>query len=300
MPAPRLDRRDVGVALALAAATLWGVSGAVAADAFAAVPPARVAQFRALVAAALLIPLAWRRGRLDPEGRLWLLAAIGLNLAVVNVTFYWAIDRLGVGPGATVQFLGPVLVLAWISMVQRRPVGAWAWAAAVVAVAGVGLVTRAWDTQALDLAGVAAGLAAAVTFASYLLIGERLGRDLAALTIMAHGFAFASLFWLVLQPLWGFPTGLEGPVWAKLAWVGIAGTAVPFLAEAGALRRASSGTVGVVATAEPVIGAAAAWVLLGQSLAPVQVVGGLLVVAAVASIQRRGLSDVEVPLDVGR
>jgi drug/metabolite transporter (DMT)-like permease len=56
--------------------------------------------------------------------------------------------------------------------------------------------------------------------------------------------------------------------------------------------------VGVVATAEPVIGAGAAWVMLDQRLDAAQIVGGLMVVIAVASIQQWGVP--EVPYDAVR
>ena len=229
----------------------------------------------------------------------WLIA-LGINLAAVNVTFYWALDRLGVGPGATIQFLGPILVLAWMVTVQGRQVTSAAWWAAVLAVIGVGLVSEAWDVANADWLGVAAGLAAAVAFAGYLLIGEHIGRQLPAVTVMAWGFAFASVFWAIAQPWWGFPTSLAGAVWGKLIWVGIAGTAIPFLIEIAALQRAASGIIGVVATAEPVIGAAAAWIMLNQQLSALQVVGGLMVVVAVASIQRWGLPQHEVPYEAAR
>jgi drug/metabolite transporter (DMT)-like permease len=290
----------IGVALALTAAFLWGVSGAVAADAFADVSPARVAQARAMLAAAILVPYAWWRGVLSVQGMARWFVPLGINLAVVNVTFYWAIDRLGVGPGATIQFLGPILVLGWMALVQRRPVGPIAWGAAVLAVVGVGLVSRAWDLGSLDWIGIAAGLASAVTFASYLLLGEHLGRSLPAATVMAWAFVVTSVFWMLVQPLWDFPVDQSAGVWAKLIWVGIAGTAVPFLVEFAALRRAASGIVGVVATAEPVIGAGAAWVLLDQRLGSIQILGGLMVVAAVASIQRWGLPEHEVPYEAAR
>jgi drug/metabolite transporter (DMT)-like permease len=105
---------------------------------------------------------------------------------------------------------------------------------------------------------------------------------------------------MVAQPLWDFPWDQPGGVWAKLVWVGVAGTAIPFLVEFAALRRAAAGIVGVVATAEPVIGAAAAWVLLDQQLGSVQILGGLMVVVAVASIQRWGLPEHEVPYEAAR
>ena len=120
------------------------------------------------------------------------------------------------------------------------------------------------------------------------------------MTVMAWGFLIASVFWAVFQPWWGFPTGLTSAVWAKLIWVGIAGTAIPFLLEIAAVRRAPSGIVGVVATAEPVIGTVAAWFILDQHLGALQIAGGLMVVIAVASIQRWGLPRREVPYEAAR
>ncbi|MGD2051848.1 MAG: EamA family transporter [Acidimicrobiia bacterium] len=290
----------IGIALALLAALLWGVSGAIAADAFSAVPPTRVAEARALLAALVIVPVAWWRGKLAPQGKLAWFALLGVNLAAVNITFYWALDRLGVGPGATIQFLGPIMVLGWMAAVQHRTVGKIAWIAAILAITGVGLVTRAWELGGSDWVGVAAGLVSAVTFASYLLLGEHLGRHLPAVTVMAWGFVFAAAFWAVVQPYWGFPTSLSGRLWWEVIWVGIGGTAIPFLIEFAALRRAASGIVGVVATAEPVIGAAAAWMLLDQRLGAIQIIGGLMVVVAVASIQRWGLPAREAPFEAAR
>ena len=298
MTAARSTR--TGVLLALSAAFLWGVSGAVAADAFSEVSPARVAETRALITTAVLVPVAWRRGVLNPKGGVGWFFVLGVNLALVNVTFYWALDLLGVGPGATIQFLGPILVLLWMVLAEGRSVRASGWAAAVVALGGVFLVTEAWLLEGSDWLGVVAGLASAVTFASYLILGERLSHRFSIITVLTWGFVFASLIWLVVQPLWSFPTDLSGKVWAQLLWVGLIGTTVPFFASFAALQRVASGVVGVIATTEPVFAAAAAWVLLSQQLAPVQIIGGLLVLAAVASIQRWGIPNVEAPLEAAR
>lgn len=289
-----------GVLLALAAAFMWGVSGAVAADAFGEVSPARVAEARALITTAVLVPVAWWRGLLHPKGGLGWFFVLGANLALVNVTFYWALDLLGVGPGATIQFLGPILVLVWMVVAEGRHVRPSAWAAAVVALFGVFLVTGAWQLEGSDWIGVGAGLASAVTFASYLVLGERLSHRFSIITLMTWGFVFASLIWVVVQPLWTFPTDLSGKVWAQLLWVGLIGTTLPFFASFAALQRVASGIVGVIATTEPVFAAAAAWVLLSQQLSAIQIVGGLLVLAAVASIQRWGIPEVEAPFEAVR
>ena len=291
---------QTGVLLALAAAFMWGVSGAVAADAFSELSPARVAEARALITTAVLVPIAWWRGLLDPKGGLWRFFLLGVNLALVTVTFYWALDLLGVGPGATIQFLAPIIVLVWMVVVESRAVRAAAWVAALVAFTGVFLVTEAWELEGADWLGVVAGLAAAVTFASYLILGERLTRSYPIVTVMTWGFIFASLLWAVVQPLWTFPTDLSAKIWIELLWVGLIGTAVPFFASFGALQRVASGIVGVIATTEPVFAAAAAWVLLDQQLSAIQVIGGLLVLVAVAAIQRWGMAEVETPLEAAR
>lgn len=286
-----VSRSTTGGLLALSAAALFGVSGAVAGGVFDAVDPARVAQVRSLVAAVLLVGWAAYRGVLHPRGGLWRFAVLGLNLALVNVTFYWAIERLGVGPGATVQFLGPIFVLVWIATVRRQSVGATVWVAALSAVLGVSLVTQAWRLGTSNGVGIMFGLAAAVLFASYLIYGEYLARDFRPATLGAWGFIFASLFWAVVLPWWSFPVSTTSfPLW-ELLFIGVLGTAMPFILEFAALSMTSSGIVGVVATAEPPIGAVSAAILLDQSLAATQWLGIAVVVVAVAIVQWRGLAE---------
>lgn len=286
-----IDRTTQGALLALLAATLWGITGAVAGGVFAVVSPARVTQSRALIALVVLVPYAANRGVLRLEGGFWKFALLGVNLAIVNVTFYWALDALGVGPGATIQFLAPILVLGWMTVVHKTRVRALVWVAAMFAILGVGLVTQAWRLESSDVFGVVAGLMSAVTFATYLIYGEFLGRTYKPAQIAAWGFVFAAVFWFVVLPIWNFPTDIGATAWRDLLIIGVLGTAVPFILGFGALRLATSGVVGVVATAEPAVAAIAAAMLLGQALAPIQWLGVVVVVVAIATVQRAGLSD---------
>lgn len=292
------DRMARGVLLALASAVLWGVSGAVAAGVFDVVSPAYVAQARSLIALVVLIPFAAWRGVLKPTAPLWKYALLGVNLAVVNVTFYWALDILGVGPGATIQFLGPIFVLIWIATVRGASVRTVIWLAAIAAVIGVAMVTKAWTFEPSDVLGIAAGLAAAVTFATYLLFGEHLADSYDAIQIATWGFVFSAVIWLVVLPPWTFPTDIGGGAWRDLIIIGLVGTAIPFIMELSALSMVSSGIVGVVATVEPAVGAVSASILLSQSLDPVQWVGVVVVVVAVASVQRWGLPDAHPPVPI--
>jgi drug/metabolite transporter (DMT)-like permease len=292
------DRTAQGVLLALVSAVMWGVSGALAAGVFDVVSPAYVAEARSLVALVVLVPYAaWRRV-LKPTAPLWKYALLGVNLTIVNVTFYWALDLLGVGPGATIQFLGPIFVLIWIAVVRGSSVRALVWVAAVAAVIGVAMVTQAWTFETSDALGIAAGLAAALTFATYLLFGEHLADSYDPVQIATWGFVFSAIIWLVLLPPWTFPSGIGASAWRDLIIIGLMGTAIPFIMELTALSMVSSGIVGVVATVEPAVGAVSASILLSQSLDPVQWLGVAVVVAAVASVQHWGLPEAHPPTPI--
>jgi drug/metabolite transporter (DMT)-like permease len=292
------NRPARGALYALLSALMFGFAGAVAGGVFDVVPPVRVAQARSLMVVVLLVPFALIRGSFRPQPGLWRIALMGLNLALVTVTFYWAIDLLGVGPGATVQFLGPIMVLAWFAIVRRERVQPLVWFAAIGAVFGVGMVTRAWTLDGGDVVGIAAGLAAAVAFASYLIYGEHLAEAYRPLYITTWGFIFSSLIWLVVLPIWTFPTDIGGAAWRDLVVIAVVGTALPFVLEFRALALVSSSIVGVMATAEPAIGAAFASVMLDQRLEPIQWVGVAFVVASVAAVQRWGLRAASPPVPI--
>ncbi len=279
-----------GLVLTMIAATLAGIGGVVAADVFATVDPTVVAQYRSVIAAIVLVPIAYWRRMTMTAGRLPQLALFGAVIAALTITFYWSIDRLGVGPGTTLQFTAPVAVLMWIRFVQRRPVPLKTWLAASIAVSGTAVMLRAWDIDALDPVGLAAGVGSMLLYATYLLFGEHLGRRLPDLTIISYGFAVSALIWVVVIP----PAIIEVPttVWIQIGWVGLMATAVPFLLMVMALSRVDSGSVGVVATFEPVVAAAVAWVFLGQSLTPIQVIGGAMVIGSLVVVQRTVASQI--------
>lgn len=269
--------------LALSSAVLFGVSATIAADAFDSFTPIQIAQFRSTVAAMLLGALAYRRRQTSTGGRLPALALLGGFLAAVTISFYWAIERLGVGPALTIQFLAPTLVLVWMRFIQHRRVPRSAWAAAGVAVGGTALITRAWAFDVLDLVGVVAALGSAVSFAGYLVTGEYVGRRVPGLAVGAYGFAFSALALLIVAPV----TLPEGDLieWSQLWWIAIGGTVVPFTMSFTALRVSDPGRVGVLQSLEPAVGAGSAWIVLGQALSAVQVTGAIAVVAAIGMIQ---------------
>ena len=301
----------------VAAAACWAMAAVLAKHVFdRGVPPIRLAEARVAVAVAVLAPLlVWRRPRLlrPPPGTLPLLAGFGACVAAVNLSYYLAIDHLPVGVAVSLQYTGPAMVLAVSALagrgartpptdppghppgIPRTPPGRVAWVAAAITLAGAVLVSRALEgLGGLDVPGVAAGLASAVTFAAYLLTAELAGsRGAHPATTLLWGFLSSVAIWSLVAPWWSWPVeALRDPgVALAVAGVGLVGTLLPFALAVGAVRVISAASAGIAATSEPVFAAAFAWVLLDQRLAPPQLAGGALVVAGVVLAQLAAASS---------
>jgi drug/metabolite transporter (DMT)-like permease len=296
----------LGYVMVLSAATLFAVNGVVAKVILASgISSLRLTEVRitgaaiGLVAAvAILRPSVLR---VTPR-QLPFLAAFGIGgLALIQWLYFLAIHRLELGIALLIQYLAPLLVALWARFVMRRPVRRRLWLALALSLSGLALVVQIWrgSGNGLDGLGVAASLAAAVAFAGYILMAERGVERRDAVSLTAYGFVFGALFFAVIQPWWTFPTGhvservsLLGnlgashlPVWALMLWMIVLGAIVPFALFVGALHHIAATRASIVAMFEPVVASAVAWAWLGESLDPVQVVGGAIVLGGILLAQ---------------
>ena len=119
------------------------------------------------------------------------------------------------------------------------------------------------------------------------------------ISLLAFGFFFACLLWTVVQPWWSLPwhvldadvslqgnlAGAHVPEWALVAWIVLLGTVVPFILVVGALQHLPATRVAISGMLEPVVATVVAYGWLDETLAPAQLVGGALVLAAIALAQ---------------
>ena len=212
------------------------------------------------------------------------LAFLGIcGLALVHATYYAAIDRLEIGVALVIQYMAPLLLLLWLRFFHGRRVAPSLWGAVALSIAGCALVVRAYDPGSLDGTGVLYAAGAAVTFSIYMVASERAGRRYESVTTLLWAFAFASLFWAIVQPWWDFPFG-EVDILLGLGVI-VIGTLLPFICVVAALRHLPAPRAAVAATLEPVLAAVFAWWLHDEHLALVQLAGGALVLGAVLWVQ---------------
>ena len=311
-PPSKIDSgAGLGLLAVIGAAACWGVAAAVAKDLFeAGVDPIELAQARSYIAAVgfSLLPGAWSRVGSASRRSKWgigidrgsaaALIGLGLSIPAVNAVYYLAIERLAVAVALVLQYSAPVLVVAWTAVRTRQLPRPLLLATLVAAVGGVVFAAElpAGDLGSLDGIGLALGFAAAVFFAAYTLLNESAGARLGPIPAMARAFAVAATFWLVYQVPRGFPDDLVHPDNVlRVLFIGVVGTLVPFLLYIWGVSKVKSEKAAIGATIEPPLAGVIAWVWLGERLSPMQVAGGVLILAAVAALQLERTRPVLAP-----
>jgi inner membrane transporter RhtA len=228
---------------------------------------------RNLLAAPVLLVL-WRP-RLGGRKRsdLWLVAAFGVALGVMNFAIYAALDRIPLGVAVTVEFLGPLGVAVFTG---RGPL-ALLWAG----MAALGVVALAGPFgQSADLLGIAFAGIAALGWAGYILLGARVGRVFPGASGLAAAVVVAALIQLPAGIAVGGSELVAPGVLAAAAAVAMLSTVIPYAAEIEALRHIPPAPFGVLMSLEPAVAALVGLIALHQGLDAGEVVGIALVVAA--------------------
>jgi inner membrane transporter RhtA len=151
---------------------------------------------------------------------------------------------------------------------------------------GVLLLTEPWHGGA-DTVGIAFALAAAVCWAAYILLTQRVGDEVSGIRGLAVSMPVAG----IVATLVAGPSVLGDLTW-RLVLVGL-GLAVllpviPFCLELWALRRLTTAAFGTLMSLEPAIALVIGLVALHQVPGPVPVAGIAFVVAAGIGAERAG------------
>jgi len=213
---------------------------------------------------------------------------LGLLFAGLIGVNYLAIARLPVAVAILLLFTSPIMLELWIALTTRRMPSRSVFLALLLLIVGVVLVSKVLESNLSQFNGfgILVGLSSAVFFTAYNLQSERVGRSDEPLGVMLKTFAIASLFWLAYQVTQGVPVTLLKPenVW-KVIYLGIAGNLLPYSLFFWGIQRIQAERAVVIATLEPVIASALAWLWLGQKLTFLQLIGGILIILAVTLLQ---------------
>lgn len=301
-PGPGSTRGTAAVAVA---ACLFGTLGPVSRLANdAGLTPLTFTLWRAAIGTltlAALLGLLHVRGRdrvrwraLPPRAVAALLLAGGTSL-ILNLAIFTAFQRTSIALALLGLYMYPALVAGAAVALREERLTRTRAVALGLAMAGMAVVVLGGATgdDTFDALGFGLALLAAAMQALYVLLGRRGFRTIPSeeATFGVLGVTAAGFLVLVLVTGSGDVAALplrDPAVLPPLLWAGIAGACVPAVLFLFGIRSIGPTRASIVALIEPVFGAfLAAW-LLAEGLAPAQVGGGILVLAAAALLQRGG------------
>ncbi|MEO7349924.1 MAG: EamA family transporter [Terrimesophilobacter sp.] len=248
-----------------------------------------VVAVRQLVTALVLVPIVRPSLRGRTLKSLWPVIALGVILAGMNLSFYEAVGRVGLGIAVTIEFLGP-LAIALIA--SRR------WLDVVCALAaGLGVYLLAGSDGNLDVVGVILALVAGAGWAAYILLARTVAHRFAGL----DGLSLASIVAVVMILPWAiiaidFST-IDWGVLGLLIATGVLCSAIPYSLDSFVLRRITPRLYSIVTSCAPVIAALLGWLILQQVLSLQQILAIVLVsvaaATAFATAKERTVSEIE-------
>lgn len=313
----------VGTGVALGAALCFATLGPLSRVVYdRGVEPLGLVFWRAAIGALfLLVVVAVRSGRGTPvpslirlphSSQLGLLLATAMGLGI-NIAIFSALSLLPVAVALLTFYTYPAMVAAAAMLTRREPVTWTRLGALLLALTGMALVVAGpldpGGGEALNPAGIVLALTAAACQTVFVLIGRDGYPEVppALATVVILGGAAAGIAIAVL--LAGQFVMISGPVsspdvWSLLLFAGIAGAGIPSTMMLVAIRLLGGVRTGILMLFEPVAGTMLAALLLGEVLAPIQVVGGILVLGAALLLQRThepGLAEDEPsPADLAK
>jgi drug/metabolite transporter (DMT)-like permease len=304
-----VNRRLVGLLLVFASAAAFGsgplLSKAVYAEGLDWIA---LSAWRFLVGAGLtwawllVLPGGWAAVRGLPRRQVAVTVGLGVLFVANSGTYYAGLETVPASLAALLVFIYPVLVAVLSLRLGARLEGRRAWGGLGLAVAGVGLAVGGIDpTQSGPLLGVLVVIASPVIYAVWIILAARLSGERRGATAEARatagrsaGAATAAVMAVMLSATavayWGIvavtgtpalPGQVPAEAWPFLLAIGAVTTFLAIPAFYEGARRVGAATAALVSTFEPVWAISLAAIVLGESLTPVQIAGGGLIIGGV-------------------
>jgi drug/metabolite transporter (DMT)-like permease len=282
-----------GYLYVIIAALMWASSGTAGKALFdAGMSPFDLVQIRVTLASAIifLFSLFFSRDLLRLRAKdipFFLLLGSGVT-AVVMGSYFYTISKIQVAAAILLQYLAPILVAIFSMLFWKERPTLLKITALFLAFGGCFLVVGGYNLELLqmNLLGILGGLTSAIAFAGYSLLGERAMHRYKPWTVLFYALAFSALTWHVVYPPFTYVrAGYSLTQWGGISYVAVVGTVLPFGLFFAGINYIRSTRASITATLEPIFAGFLAFVLLGERLLLLQVIGGALVILAIVLLQ---------------
>jgi len=277
----------------LIGSTLWGVSSVVAKSLFnIGIHPVELVFIRLTLATLTLLIIFFF---FDPKKMavslkdlpyFFILGVVGV--AGMQLTYYYSISKIHVGPAIVLQYIQPIWVSLYAFLFQRESLSRRKIVSLLLALTGCYLAVGGYqfDLLRLNKVGIVSGLVSSLFFTFYVLYGEKGIKKYDPWTLILYAFGFgALLYWMLISPMKFITGGYSTKMWIAFLYIAIFSTLIPFGFYFKGIERVRATRTSITATWEPVVAGIAAYIVLGEVLQPLQVLGGIGVIAAIVLLQ---------------
>ena len=300
-PAPQTQHKNssLGYLLYALAALLWSINGSVSKLLLIEFnDPIRLTQLRttgAMVILIIFVALKQRKTFRITRSELPLVMAYGLlGIAATQVFYFFSIARIPVSISLLIEFVAPVFVVLYAKYVLHIEVKSVLWLGLGFSIGGLALVAKVWEGMTFDVLGILFAVAAMITLVLYYILGEKAGKNRDSISLTMWAFIFTAALWATVAPWPSYPwdelagqvmpwttSTLAIPLWALATYMVIGGTVLPFVLVLSAIKHLGSAGASIMGLVEPLLATIIAWVILGEVLSTIQILGGVIILAGV-------------------
>ena len=275
----------------LGAASCWATSGVLIKQILVnyAPTPLTLAFWRDFLAFIVMIVALtlFRRDLLRVERRdLLPFAGLGvISVGLLHILWVYAVDLIGVAPAHVLNYTAPAFVVLFSWLVWREPITHRKQSALLLTFVGCALLARIYDFSQfrLNWVGILVGLGTGITWATYPIISKISLHRYSPWTVVTYAFGLSAITILLLQPMrsLSFPWSQPAHIWFWFCLLALVSTVMGFCLYTWALNHLSASAASITATTETIASTILAFFIFGDVLAPLQALGGVLIVVGV-------------------
>lgn len=263
---------------------VWGTTYFVTTELLPSNRPMLAACVRALPIGLFFVLLSRRL----PTGEWWWRSVVlgTLNIGAFFALLFIAAFRLPGGVAATAGAIQPLIASAIAAVLLGEAFTRRTAIAGLGGLIGVALLVLGPEAG-LDSLGIFAALAGTVSMALGVVLTKHWGRPVDLLTFTGWQLTTGGLLLLpIVIAVEGAPPAITTTNIAGFAWLALVGTGAAYTNWFAGIVRLPVRSVSFLALLSPVVATVVGWLLLDQSLSPIQLLGAALVIGAVATSAR--------------
>jgi len=222
---------------------------------------------------------------------LWRFALLGIfGVAGANFTYYFAIKESTVATAILIQYTAPLAVMGYAAITREEELTLAKSIAAAVSFLGCFLAVGAYDPSVLEITpiGLLSAIGSMITFAFLNVYTRHLLKRHNLWTITFYSIAFASLFWLTINPPGALVAErVSGETWWALVLLAIISVLIPHSLFFAGLQHVVPTRAIITSTLEPVVAILSAAIVLDEYLRAPQIIGAVVVISAIVLLQVR-------------